>query len=440
MDLSEMREIAKLGYVYGFPMVDSYRVQYAYFEDTTDPEFKAPWNVLRNMPRVYTSQDTAVVTPNSDTPYSMIGMDLRAEPLVLTVPRVDPGRYFSVQFIDAYTHNFAYAGSRTTGNGGGNYMVTGPTWVGDTPPGVDRVFRSEADFAVAVYRTQLLNPADLDHVKAVQAGYQARPVSSFLGVAAPAAGPPTEFLKPLSKDDQKTSLRFFEILRFVLRFCPVHPSEMELRARFAAAGFDGATTFDPDALAPEAREAMQQGVEDAWAEFAAFKQHRVDTGEVTAGDMFGTREFLGNNYLYRMAAAVLGLYGNSKEEAVYWLYTVDSAERPLSGSERYTLRFGPGDLPPVLAFWSLTMYQLPESLLVANPLNRYLINSAMLPDLRLDPDGGLTLHLQHDSPAEDLQANWLPAPPGPFLVAMRCYWPAEEALDGTWKAPPPQRV
>ena len=179
---------------------------------------------------------------------------------------------------------------------------------------------------------------------------------------------------------------------------------------------------------------------DAWVEFDNFKTTEIDTGNLTAGDFFGTREYLNGNYLYRMAGAVLGIYGNSKEEALYPLYSVDSEGQALTGVNNYTLRFAPGQLPPANAFWSLTMYELPQSLLVANPINRYLINSPMLPQLKTDADGGITLYIQHESPGADLESNWLPAPNGPFVMSMRLYWPKQEALNGTWKQPPLQRV
>ena len=440
MDATTARTIAKEAYIYGYPMVDGYRVQYDYFEDRTNPEFKAPWNQLLNVPRVYTANDKAIVSPNSDTPYSLLGMDLRSEPMVLTVPPIEKERYFSIQLVDAYTHNFDYIGSRATGNQGGSYLVAGPGWDGDTPAAIQKVFRSETQFALAVYRTQLFNSDDLDNVKAVQAGYRAQTLSAFLGEPTPSPAPPAGFVEPLTPETQKTSLRFFTILSYILGFCPTHPSEVDLRARFAEAGFDGSTLFDPDSLAPEAKAAMEQGMADAWAEFAAFKEEQMDTKKVTVGDIFGTREYLDNNYLYRMTAGVLGLYGNSKHEAMYPFYGVDSDGQPLTGVSRYALRFPPGQLPPVHAFWSLTMYELPESLLVANSLNRYLINSPMLPHLKHDPDGGLTLHLQHETPGTNEEANWLPAPAGPFMTALRLYWPKEEATNGTWKEPPLQRL
>ena len=194
----EARAIAKEAYIYGFPMVDNYRIQYAYFVDSKNPEYKAPWNQIANIPRVYTPADTAIQTPNSDTPYSMLGMDLRAEPMVLTVPPIEKDRYFSVQLIDAYTFNFAYIGSRATGNDGGSFVVAGPGWKGETPKGVKEVIRSETELALAAYRTQLFNPADIDNVKKIQAGYKAQPLSAFLGQPPPAAAPAIDFIKPLT--------------------------------------------------------------------------------------------------------------------------------------------------------------------------------------------------------------------------------------------------
>jgi len=435
----EARAIARDAYVYGFPMVDSYRIQYAYFVNQENPEYKASWNHICNMPRVYTPEDKAVQTPNSDTPYSMLGMDLRAEPIVLTVPPIEKERYFSVQLIDLYTFNFDYIGSRTTGNDGGSFLIAGPNWKGETPNGVKKVIRSETEFVFAAYRTQLFNPADLNNVKKIQAGYKVQPLSAFLGKPAPKPAPTINFIKPLTPEQQRTSPEFFNILNFILQFCPTHPSEKNLMARFTKLGVGGGKTFDASKFSPEMKTAIEQGMADAWADFAGLKK-QADTGKVTPGDLFGTREYLKNNYLYRMAAAVLGIFGNSKQEAMYPMYAVDADGQQPNGVNRYALRFLPGQLPPVNAFWSLTMYELPSSLLVANPLNRYLLNSPMLPQFKLDADGGLTLLIQNESPGADKEANWLPAPKGPFIMFLRLYGPKTEALDGTWKQPPLKRL
>lgn len=432
---AEARAIAKEAYIYGFPMVDSYRVQYAYFVERESPEFKAPWNQIHNTPRVYTPDDKTIQTPNSDTPYSMAGLDLRAEPIVLTVPTIEKKRYYSIQLIDAYTHNFGYIGSRATGNGSGSFLIAGPDWKGELPKGVKKVIRSETELVLAAYRTQLFSPSDLDKVKKIQAGYKVQPLSAFLRQPPAPAAPAIDFIKPLTPETEKSSLQFFNVLNFVLKFCPTHPSEKELMARFAKIGVGAGLAFDASKLSPELKAAVEQGVGDAWKDFAALRK-RIDAKEVASGDMFGTREALKNNYLYRMAAAVLGIYGNTKAEAMYPVYAVDADGQKLDGTKRYAVRFEPGQLPPVSAFWSLTMYELPSSLLVANPLKRYLLNSPMLPRFKRDADGGLTLLIQNEAPSKDKEANWLPAPKGPFFVVMRLYWPKDEATEGKWTAPP----
>jgi hypothetical protein len=440
MSPAEARAIAREAYIYGFPIVDGYRIQYAYFVDRDNPEFKAPWNEVRNIPRVFTPDDKVVQIPNSDTPYSTLGLDLRAEPMVITVPPIEASRYFSVQLIDLYTFNFGYIGSRTTGNDGGSFLVVGPDWKGAQPPGVKKVFRCETEFALAGFRTQLFNPHDLDNVKKVQAGYKAQPLSQFLGRPAPPGAPTIDFIKPLTPDQERSLPEFFNILNFVLEFCPTNPPEKELMARFGKLNIGARKNFDMAKFSPEVKKAVEGGMADAWQAFAEAKK-RVDAGAVTSGDLLGTRENLESNYTYRFLAAVLIIYGNSKEEAMYPVYAVDTNGQKLDAARnRYTLRFAPGQLPPVNAFWSLTMYELPSKLLVANPLNRYLINSSLLPDLKRDADGGVTLYIQHDSPGKDKESNWLPAPSGQFLMFLRLYWPKPEALDGKWKQPPLQRA
>ncbi|MGE2713770.1 DUF1254 domain-containing protein [Mycolicibacterium litorale] len=432
---AEARAIAKEAYIYGFPIVDNYRVQYAYFVDRQDPEYKGGWNEIHSTARVYTPEDKAIQTPNSDTPYSMLGADLRAEPLVLTVPPIEQDRYYSLQFINGYTNNIAYVGSRTTGNGGGTYLLAGPGWQGEKPEGIDEVIRSETELAGVIYRTQLLGPSDIESVKRIQAGYQVAPLSVHLNTPPPPAAPPIDFVPPLTPDQQKTSPQFFEILNFALRSAPVLPDERDLRSRFARIGIGADGDFDVDSLTPEMRSAIEGGMADAWAEFDAFKKNEVDTGKVGSAQFFGTAEDLKGNYLYRMAGAVFGIYGNTAAEALYPGLTHDSEGQPLTGANNYTVRFAPGQLPPVNAFWSLTMYELPASLLVANPMQRYLINSPMLPSLVPDPDGGYTFSVQNASPGIERESNWLPAPKGPFQMVLRLYWPKPDALNGTWKAP-----
>jgi hypothetical protein len=165
LSVDSIRAIATEAYIYGYPMVDYYRIEYGYYVDSKNSEFKAPWNHLTNIASVFTPADVAIQTPNSDTPYSFAGLDLRAEPIVLTLPEVDEDRYYSIQFIDAYTFNFDYLGSRSSGNKAGKYLVAGPNWNGEVPEGINRVVKSETEFVNLLYRTQLFNPDDIDNVK-----------------------------------------------------------------------------------------------------------------------------------------------------------------------------------------------------------------------------------------------------------------------------------
>ncbi|TGD74872.1 DUF1254 domain-containing protein [Mangrovimicrobium sediminis] len=435
----EARAIAREAYTYANPMVDNYRIIYGSFVDRANPEYKTPWNQLKNIARVYTPEDRAVQTPNSDTPYSWLGLDLRTEPLVLTVPPIEKERYFNIQLIDLYTHNFDYIGSRTTGNDGGQFLVAGPGWQGTVPPGITQVIRAETELVTAVYRTQLFSPDDMDNVKAIQAQYKVQPLSAYLGQPAPTAAPEIAFIPPLTRDEITKSPAVFQQLNFVLQFCPTHPTEKALMQRFAKLDIGAGKAFDWDAFSPDIQAAIAQGIADAWEDFAQLKQ-RAERGEVGSGDIFGTRDYLQNNYPYRMAGAVLGIWGHSAAEAIYPSYYVDANGEKLDGANRYTLYFAPGQLPPVNSFWSLTMYEQPASLLVANPIDRYLVNSPMLPDFVRDAEGGITLYVQHDSPGKDKEPNWLPAPAGPFSVVMRLYWPKPEALDGSWKIPPLTKV
>ena len=225
---AEARAIAKEAYIYGYPL-DNYRIQYAYYVDKNNPNFKALWNQIKNISNVFTPADTAVQTPNSDTPYSWIGLDLRAEPIVISVPAIDKKRYYDVEMWDAYTYIIGYAGSRTTGNEAGHFMIAGPGWKGETPKGIKKVYVSDTDFGVVVFRTQLFDAADIDNVRKIQAQYKSQPLSAFLGTQPPPAAAAVNFIKPLTKEEQKTSLEFFNIMNFVLGYSPTVPSEAALR-------------------------------------------------------------------------------------------------------------------------------------------------------------------------------------------------------------------
>ncbi|WP_095168774.1 DUF1254 domain-containing protein [Pseudomonas sp. Irchel 3H3] len=430
----EARGIAKEAYLYGFPVVEMYKTLYTQAVDKTGANFKAPFNRIGNTAKVFTPKDTAFVTPNSDTPYSFVWMDLRAEPLVLTLPQIAEERYYSVQLIDLFTHNFAYLGTRSTGNKGGHFMVVGPDWKGQQPVNIDRVVRSESNIAYALYRTQLFDDKDLEKVRKIQGNYKVQTLSQYLKQPAPATPAKISWPKPTASMTDSPEL--FRYLNFMLAFAPAQDSEKDLLARFARIGVVAGQPFDLKALSVEQRKALDDGISDAKAEFATFKKDQVDTHQVISGDFFGTRDHLNNNYLYRYAGANMGIFGNSADEAAYIGYFVDSSGKPANGAKHsYTLHFAKDQLPPADAFWSLTLYDGKSKLLVANHQQRYLINSRMLPNLKRDADGGLTLYVQHSVPLKEQRSNWLPAPHGPFFAVLRLYLPKPEVANGQWKQP-----
>jgi hypothetical protein len=429
---AEVRTIAKDAYVYGYPMVQVYLTMYAFSIDKSNPQYKGPFNAPLSFARVFTPTDTAFVTPNSDTPYTFLSLDLRTEPIVLTVPPIEKERYWVFQMMDLYSFNFDYLGTRTSGNNGGTFLVAGPRRKGSVPPGITRVLQPETEFINVVGRTQLFNPADLDQVKKIQSAYKAQPLSAFLGQSAPPAAATIHWIAPVPPAQMKTSLRFFNVMSFLLQFCPVQRSETASRADFARIGVVPGETINVDTLSPETTAALEGGMADGQKEIDA--RRASSGGDVS--NFFGTRAFLHNDYVARATGAQMGIGANSREEALYPLYEKDFSGQLLDGGKaNYTLHFAKGQYPPVNAFWSLTMYGLPQQLLVENPINRYLINSPMLPNLKLDSEGGLTIHIQADSPGKDKEPNWLPAPKAPFMLAMRYYYPKPELLEGAWKSP-----
>lgn len=434
------KAIAEEAFIYGLPIVMNYAVMQEFSVDRDSGQFKAPFNTLWNDAATLTYKDTAVVTPNADTPYSMTWLDLRAEPMVVSVPAVPKERYYSVQFIDGNTYNYGYVGTRATGPDAGNYLVAGPGWEGDKPAGVRDIFRSSTPFALTLFRTQLFNPDDMPNVIKVQAGYKVQPLSAFMNQPAPPAAPAVHFLPATT---QGIKANFYDYLDAALAFVPVTPETRELRARLASIGIGPGKTFDFKALSLEHKAAvllaMKEG-DDKVTKYLASGMKTINGWSV--GALFGDSAFYDGDWLKRAAAAKGGLYGNDSVEAMYPMTRTDSDGNSLdTGKHNYTITFAAGQLPPVNSFWSVTMYDGKTQLLVKNPINRYLINSPMLPDLKKNADGSLTLYLQKDSPGADKEANWLPAPDDTIYLVMRLYWPRTEAPSilpagaGSWQPP-----
>ena len=438
--IAETRAIAEEGFIYGLPIVMNYAVMYEYCVDKDSGQYKAPFNTIFNEARVFTYKDTAIITPNSDTPYSLLWTDLRAEPIVISVPAVPKDRYYSVMLCDGNTFNYGYVGSRATGTEPGDYMIAGPDWKGETPAGIKKVFRSSTQFSLVAYRTQLINADDMPNVVKVQAGYASRPLSAYLKQPAPPAAPQINFPK-INKDMVKEN--FFEYLDFALQFAPAGPEEKEIRAKLASIGIGAGKTFNFKDLSLEHKAEILLGMkagEDKVEKYLKGGMKNINGWEV--GSLFGDRAFYNGDWLKRAAAAKGGIYGNDAVEAMYPMAKTLADGQELDGSKhKYTLTFAAGQFPPVNAFWSITMYDGKTQFLIKNPIDRYLINSPMMPNMKKNADGSLTIAIQKDSPGKDKESNWLPAPDGPIYLVMRLYWPRTEtpsilpAGEGTWQPP-----
>nr|WP_314363351.1 DUF1254 domain-containing protein [uncultured Achromobacter sp.] len=443
ISLSETRAIAEEGYIYGLPIVMNYAIMYEYAVDKNSSQYKAPFNQIRSLHHVASYKDTAIISPNSDTPYSMMFMDLRSEPIVLSVPAVTKPRYYSVQLIDGSTYNFGYIGSRSTGDEAGDYMIVGPDWKGVMPPGIRKVFRSETQLPFAIFRTQLFNPADMPNVVAIQSGYKAQPLSAYLKQPAPPAAPAIDFPK-INNDLAKTD--FFTYLGFALQFGPAAPEEVAIRAKLARLGIGADKKFSFEQLSAEQKSAVVKGMQDGHAKVEnAIKNLGTKVNGWNIVGAGGDSAFYHGDWLKRAAVAQAGIYANDAAEATYPLTTTLPDGEPLdAGKHNYTITFREGQLPPVNAFWSVTMYDGKTQLLIENSIDRYLINSPMLSTMTKNADGSLTLYLQKTSPGADKENNWLPAPNDLMYLVMRLYWPKTEAPsilppgNGTWS--PPQIV
>jgi hypothetical protein len=428
----EARGIARDAYLYAYPMLYNYKTLYEQVLNPASKSYVGGFGKFRNYSQPYGPENKGIVTPNNDTPYSWAWLDLRRGPWVLTVPAVKNDRYYVLQWIDLFTYNFAYVGSRTTGNKAGHYLFAGPNWRGETPKGIDKVFRSDTDIILTLGRTALNGPSDVKNVQAIQKGYKLTPLWSFERTTPPVPVPKVNF--PKWDEARANSIEFISYLNFLLQFTqPPAPSEVGLMARFARIGIAPGVPFEPGKLSPELTVAIKQGLADGKAALAGAEKHTTSSLNI-----FGSREDLHDDYTTRAVAAAMGIYGNTKEEAVYVGTRLNGDHEPLVGSLPYVIHFDKKDLPPAKFFWSMTMYSLPDRHLVANPIKRYSIGDRTK-GLIYGADGSLDVYVQHTSPGAEHEANWLPAPEGAYDLIMRIYGPGQEVFDGKWKFPEPRR-
>jgi len=428
-DPAVVKAVAKEAYIFAYPMLENYKTMQA--QALSGDSF----NSFTHATHLQGPEYRDIVRPNNDTLYSTLWMDLRAEPLVVQIPSVTD-RYYSFQMVDMYTHNFAYAGTRTTGTGARTFMVAGPNWKGTTPENVEDLFVSEGNFVLCLGRTAVNSDVggDLERVLEIQQQYRVQPLSAYLGQTPPAPSSMNVF--PPYEKDKAESVEFINLFNFLLGQVVIDPSEKEMIQRFGLIGIGPGYLFDASRLDDSVRNAMEEGIAEALEEIenSGPLLGTEENAWTLTKRIFGNREQMQGQYLVRAGAAAMGIYGNDLEEAYYPSTQQDMHGAPLdaSGGKSYALIFSREDLPRVKenGFWSITMYDLPDQFMVENPINRYSLGDRT--NLTYRDDGSLEIIIQTASPD---RGNWLPAPEGLFSLTMRIYLPAEEALDPLY-APP----
>jgi hypothetical protein len=422
-DPQSARDLAKDAYIFTYPLVMNYRTMFMQAIDGDKAMGK--WLHLG----LSSPADTDIVTPNNDTPYSYAWVDLRTEPWVLTMPRIEKERFYTSQWDDYWGYVLDNPGSVNDGNDGISVLLASPSWKGTLPEGVARVIQGESDFLGTLTRTQIIGgQEDLRKVRKVQESYKLEPLSSFAGTPAPSPAPAIAW--PKWREDDETKEAYWSYVSFLLPFVTTNPEDQALYEALAKLGLQSGSTWDPETMDPAAREAMQSGLEDGRAQMK-----KLSEGGIDAAKFFGTRERVGTNYMDRALGVYMGIFGNVKEVSVYLSMPADADGKPLDGStSAYTLTFTKEQIPPVDYFWSITMYKLPQRWLVENPIDRYSIGSATS-GLKTNQDASLIIYVGKESPGKDKESNWLPAPDGPFWTVMRCYGPDDSIINGTYKQP-----
>lgn len=445
----QARDIAVDAYIYLYPLVtmDMTRRQITNVEPGKG--FGGPMNTMINVRTYPTAEDKAVVRPNFDTLYSSAFLDLRSEPLVLSVPNTD-GRYYLMPMLDMWTNVFASPGWRTTGTQPGTFVLTAPGWRPDLRDRLIEEFRLPKDAQIIeaptpyvwiIGRTKTDGPADYDAVHKIQDGYKLTPLSRWGREPEPVAFKPDPAIDmktpPKVQVDSMPSNKFFAHAAEVLKDNPPHPTDQPIIARMKRIGFEPGKSFDIEKVDP----AIRRGIEQAATEGQRLMAWKVPTLARAANGWSmntDTMGVYGNYYLKRAIVSQVGLGANLPEDAVYPLNLADSTGQPLDGTNQYRLHFAKGDIPPVDAFWSVTLYD-PQGYQVSNPLDRFAVSSWM--PFQYNPDGSLDLVIQNEKPTNStMEANWLPAPKGPFNLTMRLYAPKSEVLTGQWNPPAVEKI
>jgi len=433
--------IATLAYIWGFPLVTMERQ----FNFVTSPNVppgigRGPANSVSCAKELANASFTDVVTPNSDTLYCQSQFDLGKEPVVVVVPPISD-RYYSFEFLDAYTNDYAYLGQRATGGNGGTYLMAGPDWNGEVPQGMTKIW-TPTNLAWLITRTVVKGQADVPNVVAIQDNIVVKPLSEFQANTTSSPAPVTETtaskeipIGPQPTLISPTGIKIFDEIGAAMEGNPLNPPDPVLLTKLASIG------IGPGKVpSTEANDTIKTALQTGITEGQKLIDARVaNLGTVVYGWLVNPQlGVYGTDYLFRAATTQYGLGANIGQEAFYPGTFTDSQGKPLTGNSSYLIHFEPGQTPPVDGFWSVSMYN-DKMLFVDNPINRNSLGK-YTDGIKNNTDGSLDIFIQHDNPGKDKESNWLPSPEGSFNMVMRLYLPQPQALNGTWQLPLVQKV
>ncbi len=435
----EARATAKEAYIAGYPLVTYYTAMYAQNLDPNLPTYKGPINAILSEAVLPIPGMAGANRPNGDVIISTLQADLRTEPLVLCFPDVPSERYFSMQVVDMNMYNVGSVDNRKSSGAAGCVMLMGPNFLGLVPTGVKQLLRSSTDFARVIYRTQVFGPEDLDIAARMQSGFTMQPLSIFRPTSTAPAPAPNIAWRRVSAANFDSE--FAQTLNFLMPMASI--ADAEATKRFARIGIGQDRKKSYEELPVETRDAVIAGFADGKAAIAARAktlEKRVNGWRVDSP--MGDQSSFKGDHLLRAAAVSLTPFGPSAVDAMFLPVDTDSRGAPLDASaKRYTIAFASGLQPPVNAFWSLSMYDARTGGLVANSIERYRVDTLSAQNMVPGPDGSITIYLSPVSPGPGLEANWLPAPNGPFSLVMRMYMPKTKAPSilpagsGSWRPP-----
>jgi hypothetical protein len=415
---AQITRIVTEGYLFAYPAVINYGQLYNQAINRSSKQYIGGFGVFGHYQPV-SANNTTIKSPNNDTPYSWAWVDLRAEPYVLTLPEVEPDRYYTSQWNDLWGFIIDNPGAVKDGYEGGRYLLVAPGWQGKTPAGIKRVIRGESTIIGSLTRTGFKGPDDLNNLQAIQQSYLLQPLSQYAGTQAPAN---IDTYWPIWVNKNLNRPSFFSYLKFLMPFISKQKEDHSAWAHLAQIGISHNGDFDANRLSDSQRLAIQKGIDDA--------NLLLNEGATTAQPRYGDRKTLKTDYINRSLGIIVGPWSNSKQQGDSHSWLADDQQLPLDASDnQYLLHLSAEQVPETDYFWSISLYTLPQQHFYPNDIQRYAIGSNSK-DLTINPDGSIDIYIQQQPPKGLLRSNWLPAPAGLFLPVLRSYGPGQDVTGG----------